>query len=386
MRLGFICKFPPLTGGVASRTYWLINALAERGHEIHVITNANEIEMKFKESFTADDEAVLKNQKNLFIHSTSSQGIPPIRPTYNPFDIKIANLALKVIDEYTLDVLDSWFLIPNSVAAFMVKHIKNIPWVIRHGGSDLGEHLVSPHFDLLLKAVLFQADRIISHSSNKKIFDSIGIPSEKLWLTEYSKVNRKYFNESVSPAPNICRGKPVIMSIGKIMGKKGTYDLLQSFVPLKAAVDLVFITGGPGLDHLNERVHAMGLGDSVRIFPPVPPWRIPSYIRAATCVVHAEREFGIPHYPIIPKEVIACGKCLLLSEEMGAKYPFLKRDVHMIIVDPHKHDEFSEKLKAVIYNPALRENIEKNAVQVSQKIENYEMYISTVENFYRSLI
>lgn len=386
MKIGFICKYPPLTGGVASRTYWLTRALADRGHEIHIITNGNESGKDFKENLSNEDLDILTKQRNLNIHLTSLEDIPEIRPLYNPFDVKLANLALEVNEAHKLDVIDSWFLIPNSVAGFMVHQITGIPWVVRHGGSDLGRHLVSNHFKTLLGEILKKSGKIVTHTNNKEIFNSIGVPDDKIWFTTYSLVNRRYFNELVEPCKEVPRDKPVIMAIGKIGHQKGTYNLLEAFAPLKDKANLVFVTGGPGLEKLSRRCEEFGISSSVKVFPPVPPWRVASYIRAAAVIVHVERDFKIPHYPIIPREVMACRKCLLLSEEMYGKYPFLKKDKSVIVVDPFDRTSFTEKLDDLLSNPSLRETIETNACMVSEKIEDYKSYIESVENLYQGLI
>ena len=42
MRICIIGKFPPIQGGVSAQTYWSAHALARRGHDVHVVTNAKE--------------------------------------------------------------------------------------------------------------------------------------------------------------------------------------------------------------------------------------------------------------------------------------------------------------------------------------------------------
>ena len=48
MRICIIGKFPPIQGGVSARTYWSAHALAARGHEVHVVTNAKEARPPFR--------------------------------------------------------------------------------------------------------------------------------------------------------------------------------------------------------------------------------------------------------------------------------------------------------------------------------------------------
>ena len=45
MRICIIGKFPPIQGGVSTRTYWTAHQLAARGHEVHVVTNANRYQL-----------------------------------------------------------------------------------------------------------------------------------------------------------------------------------------------------------------------------------------------------------------------------------------------------------------------------------------------------
>ena len=48
MRICVVGKFPPIQGGVSTRTYWSAHDLAARGHEVHVVTNAKEARPPFR--------------------------------------------------------------------------------------------------------------------------------------------------------------------------------------------------------------------------------------------------------------------------------------------------------------------------------------------------
>ena len=48
VRLCFVGKYPPIEGGVARDNLWAAFALAEQGHEVHVVTNAREVEDRFR--------------------------------------------------------------------------------------------------------------------------------------------------------------------------------------------------------------------------------------------------------------------------------------------------------------------------------------------------
>ena len=57
MKILFITKYPPIQGGVSSQCYWSAWGLAQRGHTVHVITNANEVEDVFRIDLPSKDMA-----------------------------------------------------------------------------------------------------------------------------------------------------------------------------------------------------------------------------------------------------------------------------------------------------------------------------------------
>ena len=48
MRLCYISKYPPVQGGVSRQNFWMARALADRGIEVHLVTNAPEVEEGFR--------------------------------------------------------------------------------------------------------------------------------------------------------------------------------------------------------------------------------------------------------------------------------------------------------------------------------------------------
>jgi len=55
MRIAILGKIPPIQGGVSAATYWTAMELAKRGHAVHVISNAGEVEQGFR-SFLVGEE------------------------------------------------------------------------------------------------------------------------------------------------------------------------------------------------------------------------------------------------------------------------------------------------------------------------------------------
>ncbi len=73
----------------------------------------------------------------------------------------------------------------------------------------------------------------------------------------------------------------------------------------------------------------LGLADRVLQIPFLPHWRVPEFLRGCLAVCCLEQDFPIAfHTPIIPREVLLCGTCLVASTEVIRKLPYHERLPH----------------------------------------------------------
>lgn len=251
----------------------------------------------------------------------------------------------------------------------------------------MGRLLPNHLFEPLLKNILYKATKVVTNKTHVDSMLKLGIDSSKLWVSSLIAVNTNYFKPDGDIANELPKDKPVILSIGKLAEVKGTYDLLRSFEPLKDEAYLVYITGGPNIEKLSREIRLMKMEESVIVLPPIPPWRVPEFFRGSCCVVHAERDFPIVrHTPILPREIIACGRCFVVSEEIYRKYNFLKDGVNCLVFNPHDHKQFTSMLKKVISDSRLRKAMESEAYSTSSSIENFDEYVKENLKLFESLI
>ena len=96
MRLCIVGKYPPIEGGVSTTTYWLARGLAEAGNDVHIVTNAGEVENTYQMRLTHEDADWLEPRfatsgGAIHVHSTAtSRQANSYIPTANPFVSKIA--------------------------------------------------------------------------------------------------------------------------------------------------------------------------------------------------------------------------------------------------------------------------------------------------------
>ena len=395
LKICFISKYPPIEGGESSKAYWLIRGLAKRGHEIHVVTNSIEVENEYRENITGEDLDNYK-PKNVFVYNTDPFSNPRFIPFTNPYSEKLTSIALEVIRNNDIDLIDSWYLLPYGVAGLIIKLLRNKPLIMRHAGSDMNRLFGSSNLSYLLLEIFRNSNKIVTHPSTKDVFLKLGVSKEKIFLNNPS-VDVSFFNDKVKPIDlqslnkNLTSKKLTIITfIGKTSRSKGVFDLINALKGIKKEFLLLLVVGGTGLDELRNSIRKNNLSKKTRFMNFVPPWRIPSIIKASTCVVCPERKFPIAtHYPILPREVMSVGTCLILSRELYEKYPRgLLHDGRNVIVihNPQNKEEFAKIIEEVLSTPKYPEKIGKEGNKLSRKIEDFDRYVKETEKMYRQVL
>ncbi|GAH88738.1 unnamed protein product, partial [marine sediment metagenome] len=240
-------------------------------------------------------------------------------------------------------------------------------------------------------------DKIITIPPLKKKFLSFGMPESKIVFDEKVSVDTKAFDPEVSPFPlsdYIGRKMPecpIITYIGKInyyWKTKGLHELIEAAKEIRDDFLLLFVANGKGLPEFQNLVREKNLEKHSIFLGFVPPWKIPSIIKLSTCVVVPEREFPIQyHTPILPREVMSVGKCLLLSRELYNKG--CCRDLvdgkSVLLIDPKDIKQFRGTVKKVIKDPSATKKIGREARKLSEKTEIFDEYIDHAIDLYTSL-
>jgi glycosyltransferase involved in cell wall biosynthesis len=351
MRICLIGKFPPIQGGVSMRTYWSAHRLAARGHDVAVVTNAKEAAPPFRLHMRSEDwERCAGNYGagRVTVHWTdpadSSQAYLPMA---SPFVSKLATIAAGLHAEKPFDVILSHYLEPYGVAGYLAAQMTGVAHVVRMAGSDSGRLWHHPQLALLYDHVLRSARAVIASGVVAERAIARGVNPAKIAPAEAFPVPEEIFTplgptmdftalrSEVAHDPELrdswwgefdadC---PYFAVFGKLGERKGSFALLSAMQRLKQQgvnVGLVAMAHGrPEIEkEFRDEVRARGLIDRVLQIPFVPHWRVPEFLRGCLAVCCLEQGFPIAHHtPIIPLEVLMCGKCLVGSTEIIRKLP-----------------------------------------------------------------
>ena len=385
MRVCAIVKYPPIQGGVSAQSYWLCRALAEAGHEVHVVTNAEEVEQDYRLALGEGDRGWLEPSFDagrggrVRVHRTE-----PISPAFmhvpqsNPFVTKLAGLATEVVREQRCEVIFSYYLEPYGLAAHLCSAWTSVPYVVRNAGSDLGRLMHRRGVGAAYREVYRRADGVCS--GNPYPLLGLGVAPDRLYPAPRPGIIRRYFNPSVPPLdlaahvaeaarahPELVPNKrpfdpslPVIGAYGKMGVAKGSFDLLVALGALRregVQFSFVALTRGRKMASYLKAIEEQGLSDVTWVLPFTAHWNVGRFLRACTAVCFLERDFPIAfHTPTVPREVLASGTCLILSGEIAQKQALRDRLVTgenvLIVPDPREGGDLRAALRRVIEDPA----------------------------------
>jgi glycosyltransferase involved in cell wall biosynthesis len=268
-------------------------------------------------------------------------------PTASAFVFKLAATAARVHSERAFDVIYSHYLEPYGVAGHLVADIARVPHVVRMAGSDAGRLWRHPQLEALYDHVLRSAaivittgvvaGRAIKRGVRPERIAAVGgfeLP-EDLFCPDGATLDLATLRREIEPEADMQNmiwggfsGEPPYFGIyGKLGETKGSFALLAALQRLKQqglAVGLLAMAHGwPALESkFRAHAEALGIVDRVLQIPFLPHWRVPEFLRTCLAVCCLEQDFPIVfHAPVIAREVLTCGSCLVGSTEVIRKLP-----------------------------------------------------------------
>ena len=285
------------------------------------------------------------------------------------------------------------------------------PVILRHAGSDIGR--LALHRDLreAYRYMLSSADCVMTSLKQDavQLLKDAGVQEDRLRPTRGRQLGAEFFEhdqlnlsevaksaEAVFDSydlPDVLRqtlrdwneaalenAAPTLGTYGKIAEVKGTYQLIDALDNLAAAevpfrfAALWSATTGRFAHCLKYLTARQNLKGRALILPPLPSWSIPAFIRSCDAVAFLENRFPISiHGPQVPREVLACGRPLILSGEIFDKLFFRDQLVAganvAIVTDPDDREDLAEVVRNVLDDESLRKSLGHHAATLSRVIE-----------------
>ncbi len=303
-------EYPPLGGGAAPVSRDISIQLANKGHEVTVIT------MGFRGLSAYEEDQGVKIYRLKCLRSKKSSCMPWEQYTYL---LAVRNFMRKHMKSHTYDVCHTHFVIPTGEAAKWVKAKYGIPYVITAHGSDVEGYNSKRYMKIM--------HRFLRPSWRKTVKGSEGVIAPSDYLLSLMKKEFSGGNYILIPNGLHVKKYNEISDRDKkekrilLMGRMQKYKNMQTAIRAVAAVDrsgwTVDILGdGPYRGELEKLVSELELTDCVKFHGWIDnnsPEQL-AYLQKASVYITASQ---FENCPMAVLETAAAGCYPLLSDIPG---------------------------------------------------------------------
>ncbi|HHW13761.1 MAG TPA: glycosyltransferase family 4 protein [Firmicutes bacterium] len=355
-------EYPPkVVGGLARHVQELSEALAERGHEVHVLTSE------------CAGEPQDAQRSGVWVHRTRS-GYPATTDFYTSvlnlnFAMLERALALGPALEPALLHAHDWLV---AYAAAALKHAWRRPLLAtihatewgRNGGlhNDLSRRISDAEWWLA-----YEAWRVIacSYHMRDEIHGIFQVPRDKLVVLP-NGVRRKLFRRTAAAPAVRARfagpGEKLVLFVGRLVREKGP-DVLLEAVPkiLRYAPGTRFVLAGTGplAQELRERAAALGVADRVSL-----PGFVDDATRNALLATADVAVYPSTYEPfgIVALEAMAAGTPVVVSDT-GGMAEIVVHGVNGLKAFPGDPNSLADNVLTLLHQPDLARELAEQALE-----------------------
>lgn len=296
-KIVYISKYPPLEGGIASKTYWLTNALARSGHTIHIVTDAGIVDAHM----TIPNAEHPPETPGIFIHR-ADQVVPWHIPNESHRAISLLDTALKVVTDEKPDLIVGGYLVPYGIVAFLLSRLTGIPFVLKHGGSDIHKFLLSDVWSHVLPQTLAEARQVITDYDSQHHIRR---------FTDRFNVLPPYVPDpsTFTSLPRPASDTITLALIGKAnyhWRHKGWQKIVDLWDQFGEEFRFVVVSQGIGLEDFKAFL-PKNLYNRIDWLPFVPPWDMPDLLRSIDGLLYFQDKLPFPMFSNTVLEALACG-------------------------------------------------------------------------------
>ena len=219
-----------------------------------------------------------------------------------------------------------------------------------------------------------------------------GIGVDKPYVTAYSAIDEDQFLSPISPEKlaafrrqyDIPADAVVLVTIARLFMLKGHDYIIESARELAPRFDNViwlFVGDGNLADTYKRQVHDLGLADRFRFTGLMPPREIPLAIQASDVLVHPSLREGLAR--TLPQAML-CGRPAISFDVDGARE--VVNETTGRLVEPKNVPQLIEACAELIADQTLRERLGRTARESVTKKFAPDTMVDTIEEVYRKLL
>ncbi|MBN2012835.1 N-acetyl-alpha-D-glucosaminyl L-malate synthase BshA [candidate division KSB1 bacterium] len=236
MKIGIVCY--PTHGGSGVVASELAIGLANRGHEVHIISYATPFRLR---SF----------HQQIYVHEVNVATYPLFK--YPPYALGLATKLVELVEEYGIELIHAHYAIPHATSAYLAKQIlrdHTIKTITTLHGTDITLVGTDQSFHRVIKFTIEESDAVtaVSHYLRQRTIDEFSIQKEIHVIPNFIDTLRCKNNKDAclktTYAPN---NEPILVHASNFRPVKRVGDVTRIFAEVRKqmAAKLIFIGDGP---------------------------------------------------------------------------------------------------------------------------------------------
>jgi len=351
-------KIAFLAGHSSIHTVKWVNEMAERSHEVYLITMHPGTE---------------ELNKNIKIYNLPFK--PPLGYYFNVWHLK------KLLNQIQPDILNTHYASGYGTLARLSGFQPNLLSV---WGSDVFDFPFKSKFNMKLIQKNLRAANQIASTSNimKKQTESIYRPKKNIVVTPFGVDCEQFKPMTVERDKNKIR----IGTVKKMAPKYGISTLIKAFALVKEQVkediELILVGGGPQEEELKLLAKKLRVSDSIQFIGSIPHYTVPKWLNSFDIYValSTSESFGVAIL-----EASACGIPVVVSAVGGL--PEVVKDGETGYIVPRNNPiAAAEKLASLVNNQKIREALGKVGREFVLKKYRWSENADRMERLYRKVI
>ena len=381
-----------ILGGAQENTLITCKLLAERGHEVTLITGPaiGPEGALFEQTKTADYKTIvldeLRREINPFVDGPAYFKLKKILRELQPDIVHTHSAKAGILGRYA-----GWAL-----KGKITDNNPQLPLVI-HTIHGLAFHpyqnpLLSQFYIAVEKAAGKRTDAFISvaDTMNEKA-KAAGIGLDKPYTTAYSAIEEDAY---LTPPPQsetdafreryeLPKDAVVFVKVARLFELKGHEYVIESARRIAEKHDncyWLFVGDGLLAEQLQNQIQFAGLEGRFKFTGLLPPEQIPLAIHASDVLVHCSLREGLAR--VLPQAML-CGKPVVSFDIDGAKE--VVNDKTGFLIEPENIDRLTDACEKLLKDPDLRNQLGQNGrIAVTQQFAPDTM-VDTIESVYQKL-
>jgi L-malate glycosyltransferase len=355
--LVLIHEYPPVGGGGGRVAQDICQGLAERGHEVHVLSaHWSDLPLDETDGRVTLHRVVPKRKEAFKAGFWMMLGYVIASTWY----------GLKMIRRQRFDIIHAHFAVPAGASAWMLSIFTHIPYVLTaHLGDVPGGvpektgrwfRWVFPLTPMIWK----RAARVnaVSGYTRELVLNSYPI--------EVDVIPNGVDLEALHPGEITLQEPPTIVFAGRFMDQKNPVQIIRS---LSAVKDLdwqcVLIGDGPLRPAVEAEIERSGLQNRIQLKGWVTPQEVLDWFRRSDILFMPSRSEGLP---VTGVQGLAMGLAMVVSNIGGFK-DVVEPGINGLLIPVDKPGEYEDALRSLLSNPQQLLAYRKASREIAERFE-----------------